>query len=86
MAFTEDDERRLRIELMQADIENKRADTGYKVTLTRLEPWKTIVAIMAALTVLVGVLAGLVGYKIGSTPPAPIVIQQLPPPVPPPQH
>ena len=65
---------------MQADIENKRADTNYKITLTRLEPWKTILAVTAAIAVLVGVVAGLVGYKIGSTPPAPIIIQQAPPP------
>jgi anti-sigma-K factor RskA len=64
---------------MQADIDNKRTDTIYKVTLTRLEPWKTIVAVMAAVAVVVGLVAGLVGYKIGSTPPAPIILQQIPP-------
>jgi hypothetical protein len=30
MSYTDEDERRVRIELMQADIDNKRADTAYK--------------------------------------------------------
>lgn len=68
---------------MIADTDNKRVDSNYKITLTRLEPWKTIVAVMAAITVLVGVLAGLAGYKLGSTAPQPIVIQ-LPAPAQPP--
>jgi hypothetical protein len=78
-----DEEQRLRIEQMLADIDNKRADTQYKVTLTRIEPWKTVIALVAGVSVIVGVVAGLAGYKLGSTqPPAPIVIQvpaQVPP-------
>jgi hypothetical protein len=76
MSYTEDEERRLRIELMQADIENKRADTDYKRGLLRFEPWKIVIAAFAA----GGIIFGALGYKIGSTPPAPIIIQQLPSP------
>lgn len=32
----------LKVELMQADIENKHADTAYKHGLLRYEPWKVI--------------------------------------------
>jgi anti-sigma-K factor RskA len=71
VSYTQEDERK-------AHIANMEADTHYKVTLTRLEPWKTIIAVMAAIAVVVGVVAGVVGYKIGSTPPVPIIIQ-LPP-------
>jgi hypothetical protein len=56
------------MELMQADIENKQADTRYKVTLTRVEPWKVIIAAPA--------IGGLAGYKLGSMPPQQIIIQQ----------
>lgn len=35
-------EQQLRIELMAADIENKRADTDYKRTMMRWEPWKAM--------------------------------------------
>lgn len=76
MSYTEEDERRLRIELMQADIENKRIDSDYKRTMRRWEPWKVIITAIAA----AAALGGVVGYKIGSTPPAPIIIQQVPPP------
>ena len=96
MAFSDDDERRLRIELMQADIDNKPpaplnrgprspevtegktlgVDSDYKRGLVRWEPWKVMIAAIGATAVLFGVLGGLAGYKIGSTPPpAPIVIQ-----------
>jgi hypothetical protein len=68
VSYSEEDERR-------AHIENMEADTDYKRTLTRWEPWKVIItAVVAAAAI-----AGFVGYKIGSIPPAPIIIQQLPP-------
>jgi hypothetical protein len=51
------------------------SDTRYKITLTRLEPWKTIIALIGATAVVFGVLGGLTGYKIGSTAPQPIMIQ-----------
>lgn len=69
---TELDERRLRMELMRADIENKQADTRYKLTLTRVEPWKLVIAAVIA----AAAIGGLAGYKLGSTPPQPIIIQQ----------
>ena len=40
--MSDDEEQRLRIELMAADIENKRADTDYKRTMMRWEPWKAM--------------------------------------------
>lgn len=72
-AADDDEERSLRIELMAADIENKRADTDYKRTLRRWEPWKVIIAATAA----TAALAGFAGYRIGvaTPPPAPIIIQ-----------
>lgn len=76
--MNEAEEHELRIELMEADIANKRADTAYKQGLLRFEPWKIVIAALAAGSILFGALGGLVGYKIGSTPPQPIVIQ-LPP-------
>jgi hypothetical protein len=63
----EDDERRLRIELLHAEVENKRA---YKRRLLR----KTVIAAFAA----GGIIFGALGYKLGSTPPAPLYIQLLP--------
>ena len=33
---------------MQADIENKMADTGYKQTITRWEPWKALTVAFGA--------------------------------------
>jgi hypothetical protein len=71
MSYSEEDERK-------AHIENMEADTRYKVTLTRIEPWKTIIAALIA----VAAIFGFLGYKIGSQPvPAPIVIQ-VPAPAP----
>ena len=42
MAIADEREQDLRIELMAADIENKRADTDYKRTMMRWEPWKAM--------------------------------------------
>jgi hypothetical protein len=60
---------------MQAANENRPADTDYKRGLLRLAPWKIVIAAFAA----AGIIFGALGYKLGSTPPAPIIIQQLPP-------
>ena len=66
MGADDDDERRLRIELMAADIENKRADTVYKQTITTWEPWKALaVAAGAGATItlaLVGIVTALLSY------------------------
>jgi hypothetical protein len=70
---TELAERKLRMELMQADIDNRQDDTRCKVTLTRVEPWKVIVAVVIAAATAIG---GLAGYKLGSMPPQQIIIQQ----------
>jgi hypothetical protein len=66
------DEWKLRIEPMRADLENKQADTRYKITLTRVEPWKVIIAAVIA----AAAIGGLAGYKLGSMPPEQIIIQQ----------
>jgi hypothetical protein len=57
---------------MEADIENKQADTRYKLTLTRVEPWKLVIAAIIA----AAAIGGLAGYKLGSPPPQQIIIQQ----------
>ena len=81
MTPSEEDERRLRIELMQADIDNKRMDTEYKRGLLRYEPWKIVITAFAAGGIIVGAV-GALGYKLGSTsPPQPIIIQ-VPAPAP----
>jgi hypothetical protein len=53
------------MQLMQADIENKQADTRYGITLTRVEPWNVIIAAVIA----AAAIGGLAGYKLGSMPP-----------------
>jgi hypothetical protein len=60
---------------MQAANENRPTDTDYKRGLLRFEPWKIVIAAFAA----AGIIFGALGYKLSSTPPAPI-IQQLSPP------
>jgi hypothetical protein len=78
-----EEERKLKMDQMRADIDNKQADTRYKIRLERLEPWKVIITAVGVVAVLFGVLGGLVGYKVGSAPPpAPIIIQVPAPPPP----
>jgi hypothetical protein len=74
--YTDDDERRLKVELMIADIDNKRADTEYKHGLLRWEPWRLVITAVAAGGVIGGALVGGLSY-LGRQP-TPIVIQ-LPP-------
>lgn len=61
--ITDDELRDLKGRLMQADIDNKRADTAYKEGLLRYEPWKVVAvafgggaAVMGAAIALLGVL------------------------------
>jgi hypothetical protein len=63
-----------RIDLLHADAERTRQEMALALGLYRLEFSKTLIAGLTALVVLVGLVAGLAGYKIGSTPPTPIVI------------
>jgi len=58
-----------------AHVENMQADTRYKQTLGYWEGWKVLIAAIAATAILVGAGAGWLGYLVGRTPPAPIVIQ-----------
>jgi anti-sigma-K factor RskA len=79
--LTPRDELRLYIEEQLARIRQQGADADRKTQeiaaaprLWRVEIWKLVIAALAA----VGIISGALGYKLGSTPPAPIVIQ-LPP-------
>jgi hypothetical protein len=60
-----------RIDQLRADADRKRQEFELAPKLYRLEYWKTLIAAMAAVALLTGVL----GYKIGAVPPAPIIIQ-----------
>jgi hypothetical protein len=64
-----------RSDQLRADADRKRQELELAPGLYRLEFSKTVIAGVAALTVFVALVAGLTGYKIGTTPPAPIVIQ-----------
>ena len=65
------EEQLARIRQLNADAERRIQEMAAAPTLLRLEIWKIVVAGIAA----VGLLSGALGYKIGATPPAPIVIQ-----------
>lgn len=58
----------LEIELLKMDINLRRKQISW-------ENPRNIAILIGATTAIIGALAGLIGYKIGSTPPAPIVIQ-----------
>ncbi|MGH7212237.1 MAG: hypothetical protein ACREF1_12350 [Acetobacteraceae bacterium] len=60
-ATLEDTERRLRIELMQADI----ANSEYKKGLLKYEPWKVMATVMLATASVFPVVGGVIGYLIG---------------------
>lgn len=55
-----DIETQLRIDLMRADIDNKQADTRYKLDLARWEPWKVLAAGMGAGAAIMAAAVGLV--------------------------
>lgn len=61
----ESEEHRLRIELMQADIENKRADSDYKRGLLRFEPWKIAFTAFGAGAAFVAALVALLSLLLG---------------------
>jgi hypothetical protein len=60
MSAAEDEERALRIALMQADIANKEADTAYKQGLLRYEPWKVVGVAFGAGAAVMGAAVALV--------------------------
>ena len=64
MSETDDEERKLRIKVMQQDLRLKEKQS-------RWETPKALAAIIAATAVLFGTLAGLAGYKLGSQPTQP---------------
>ena len=65
--YTEQDERDARVEMMLAD-------TQLKLRQAWWEAPKAIAAMLAAVAVIVGLVAGLAGYKLGSQPQTPTVI------------
>ena len=50
--------------LMRADLENKQADTTYKLGLLRYEPWKVFTTAVAASAALFGAIGGVLGYLL----------------------
>lgn len=62
MGSIDDAERQLRIEQMQADIDNKRMDTAYKHGLLRFEPWKIAFTAFGAGAATLAAIAALLKY------------------------
>jgi hypothetical protein len=62
MSASADEEARLKVELMKADIANKNADSDYKRGLLRFEPWKVAVGAFATGAAVVGAMVALEGY------------------------
>jgi len=58
------DERELRMAVMRADLENKQADTAYKLGLLRYEPWKVFTTALAASAALFGSIGAVLGYLL----------------------
>ena len=69
---TEDEERELKQELLALDTQLRRKQVAWETP-------RNIAILAGAVAALSGGLAAWIGYKVGSTPSAPIVIQ-LPPP------
>jgi hypothetical protein len=69
MSGADETERQLKMDLMVADIANKKADTAYKDGLAKWEPWKVLATGFAAgaatLTAAVGVMA-LIVHLLGA--------------------
>lgn len=65
------EEQLARIRQLNADAQRKIQEVNSSPRLFYVEVWKLVIAGVAA----VGIICGALGYKIGSTPPAPIVIQ-----------
>ncbi len=50
--------------VMRADLENKQADTAYKLGLLRYEPWQVFTTAIAASAALFGAIGGVIGYLL----------------------
>lgn len=50
--------------VMRADLENKQADTAYKLGLLRYEPWKVFTTAVAASAALFGSIGAVLGYLL----------------------
>jgi hypothetical protein len=62
MVYDADDEQRLKVMQMHADMDNKMADTAYKQGLLKFEPWKIVISAFAASAAVFGVIGGVLGY------------------------
>jgi RsiW-degrading membrane proteinase PrsW (M82 family) len=49
----------LKMAVMQAELENKRADTAYKNGLLKYEPWKVVLASFLSGAAVLGAIVGL---------------------------
>ena len=70
--MTDDQEKQLRRELLMADLNLRRKQDIW-------EHPRNIALLVGAAVALGGLVFGVLGYKIGQTPPSPIVIQLQPP-------
>ena len=61
---TDDEERDLRIALMNAQIDNLKQDAAYKRRLADWEPWKAMSAAFAAGAGIMGALVALFGFVL----------------------
>ena len=66
--MTDDEEKQLRQELLVTDLNLRRKQDIW-------EHPRNIAILAASVAALAGVVFGVLGYKLGQTPPAPIVIQ-----------
>lgn len=79
MDAIDDEERRLKMDQMRADIAKKQADSEYKRGLLRFEPWKLVLTAFVAGGALVGGMTALLGYLAPHyPPPASLQMIQLP--------
>jgi hypothetical protein len=73
--MTEDEDNRLKQELLMVDLDLRRKQAFWETP-------RNIAVLLGATAALAGLVFGLLGYKIGQTPPAPIIIQLQQPPAP----
>jgi hypothetical protein len=65
------EEQLARIRQLNAESQRRIQETNIAPKLLRIEFWKVVIAGFAAF----GIVCGTLGYKIGATPPSPIIIQ-----------
>jgi hypothetical protein len=78
-----DEERRLKILIMRAELDNKRADTEHKRGLAKYEPWKVVIGAFTAGAAVVGGMVALENYlnpRSSMFPPGTVITIPLPKP------